>query len=342
MVPRPSPAGVSVIVPARNAAGTIGTTIASLVGDAAAILEVVVVDDGSGDDTATIASQAGKRHSLPVRIIPGDQRGAGAARNLGMRAARSDLLFFIDADDELVEGGLVALRDRMAADPAAGIAVGAYVRRVKSRPDKVCRPGAYGSRPIENVRRYLTDAVRAIAVGSALVRKSAAGGARFAEGLVYEEDTCFWVMALAHARVVTTRAVVLVYNVSLVRSDERFASSPKRNYLDACRSFRRLVTDGTVDPKPIRVRRKLIALKTARVCYQRGDFESAARFIGLVGLSELPMLRRWQVLRYVARIAVTRRLPARLARAICRLPLLGTVGPTETGEHELVRVTVNR
>ena len=51
---------ISVIIPARNAAGTIGATMASLVGDRARILEILLIDDGSDDDTVSNAEQVAK------------------------------------------------------------------------------------------------------------------------------------------------------------------------------------------------------------------------------------------------------------------------------------------
>jgi glycosyltransferase involved in cell wall biosynthesis len=324
MLPR-----VSVIVPARNAAATIATTLASLEGDSSAIAEVIVVDDGSTDGTAEVARTTGARCGLAVRVIEGGRRGAGAARNVGLLAVQGDWVYFIDADDELRPGGLRAMRDRLAANPDAGVAVGGYIRRIPGRPDKVCQPSRYAAVPSENVRRYLTDQVRSIAMGSAMVRLSAIGGARFAEGLAYEEDTCFWVLALARAKVVTVEHLVLVYNVSLERSDDRFASAARQSYLNTTRSFRRLGAAGPIDRRYLNARKQIIALKAARVCYHRGDLRTAARFIRLVGGAGIGLLRRWQALRYVVKIALARRPASKAA-------------PAAIDPRNLPRLTANR
>lgn len=84
---------VSVIVPARNASGTIRRTLAGLRDQACtASREVIVVDDGSTDETAAIAEAAG------ARVLRQAQRGPGEARNLGARVARGEILAFTDAD----------------------------------------------------------------------------------------------------------------------------------------------------------------------------------------------------------------------------------------------------
>ncbi len=106
-----SPA-VSVIVPARNAAATIGATLAGLADqDVDRSFEVIVVDDGSDDETAAVVAAA----PLEVTVVEASGLGPGPARNAGVAAARADLLAFTDADCVPTRGwlraGLEALAD---------------------------------------------------------------------------------------------------------------------------------------------------------------------------------------------------------------------------------------
>jgi glycosyltransferase involved in cell wall biosynthesis len=97
--------GVSVIVPARDAAPTIGATLAGLERQQfAGPFEVIVVDDGSRDATAEIAS----RSKLMTRVLSGEGRGPAHARNTGADAARGEALAFIDADCSPTPGWLAA------------------------------------------------------------------------------------------------------------------------------------------------------------------------------------------------------------------------------------------
>jgi glycosyltransferase involved in cell wall biosynthesis len=89
---------VSVVVPAFNAAKTIQETLHSISQQAYGTLEIIVVDDGSTDDTAAIA----RRHSLDdprFRVISRPNGGVAAARNEGIRASKGEFVAFIDADD---------------------------------------------------------------------------------------------------------------------------------------------------------------------------------------------------------------------------------------------------
>jgi glycosyltransferase involved in cell wall biosynthesis len=87
---------VSVVIPAYNAAGFLPRALASAAGQSLQPLEILVVDDGSSDATARIARDFGE----PVRLIGQEHRGAAAARNSGIRAARGEVIAFLDADDE--------------------------------------------------------------------------------------------------------------------------------------------------------------------------------------------------------------------------------------------------
>lgn len=86
---------VSVIIPAYNAGKTIALTIDSILAQSQPPLEVLVVDDGSIDDTAAIA----EAYPEPVRVIRKPNGGPASARNLGARLAKGEWLAFLDSDD---------------------------------------------------------------------------------------------------------------------------------------------------------------------------------------------------------------------------------------------------
>ena len=111
---------LTVVVPARDAAATLGITLAGLVGHPD-VARVIVVDDGSVDDTAAIARGAG------VTVVGGDGSGPAAARNRGVEAVTTTLVAFCDADDEWIapvpDPRLAALADDPALDGAWGTTI---------------------------------------------------------------------------------------------------------------------------------------------------------------------------------------------------------------------------
>jgi glycosyltransferase involved in cell wall biosynthesis len=97
---RPS---VSVVIPVYNAAATIARALDSVLAQTyAPLVEIIIVDDGSTDDTAQVV-----RTAYPmVTLLPQENRGNAGARNRGVAAATGEIITFLDADDEWLPGKL--------------------------------------------------------------------------------------------------------------------------------------------------------------------------------------------------------------------------------------------
>lgn len=102
---------LSVIVPAYNASATLRQTLASIRRDIPAGSELIVVDDGSRDDTARIA--AGLCDTV---VSIGQNLGDGVARRRGMAVARGEILLFVDSDVIFPPGGCARVLDAFASD----------------------------------------------------------------------------------------------------------------------------------------------------------------------------------------------------------------------------------
>jgi glycosyltransferase involved in cell wall biosynthesis len=111
---------VSVVIPCYDQGRFLAEAIASAVDQSEPAAEVVVVDDGSTDDTGDVARAAG------VRCLRQQNRGLAAARNTGWRAARGDFIVFLDADDRLRPEALRAGLECLARYPAAAFVSGHY------------------------------------------------------------------------------------------------------------------------------------------------------------------------------------------------------------------------
>lgn len=109
---------VSAIVPAFNAAATLDETLWSIRTQTYRALEIIVVDDGSTDNTCAIATQHADADSR-VQLVAQRNAGVAAARNRGVTESQGPLLTFVDADDlcapTRVERQVQALRSERAA-----------------------------------------------------------------------------------------------------------------------------------------------------------------------------------------------------------------------------------
>ena len=112
---------ISVVVAAYNEAAVIARTVESILASDAALLEVIVVDDGSTDDTAGIVRE-GFGHDPRVVVVEKVNGGKASALNEGIARARGDLLFHIDADTVIESTAIRLLASRFDDPQTAAVA----------------------------------------------------------------------------------------------------------------------------------------------------------------------------------------------------------------------------
>lgn len=92
---------ISVIIPVYNEEKHLGQCLSSISNQTLKEIEVIIVDDGSNDNSLNIAEEFQKANSFPTRIIRQKNTGVGAARNKGLDLAKGEFIKFVDADDFL-------------------------------------------------------------------------------------------------------------------------------------------------------------------------------------------------------------------------------------------------
>ncbi len=109
---RPAPS-ISVVIPAFEAASTIVAAVSSAFGQTVPPTAVIVVDDGSTDGTADRV----RRHHPRAEVVTIAHGGEAAARNAGLRTARTEWVAFLDADDRYLPERLAAVAEVIEARP---------------------------------------------------------------------------------------------------------------------------------------------------------------------------------------------------------------------------------
>lgn len=180
----------SIIMPAYNAGRYIRASIASVLALDSSDWELIVVDDGSRDDTAEIVLAY---HDPRIRLLRQENSGQSAAQNLGISAAKGEFLSFLDADDLYFPAALTTLHAILAPCPEAVLAYGTatYIDQLGGTVKEGGR-ALFATRPSGYVLRHILSG-NFILVGACLVRREAviqAGG--FNTEIVMAQDWEFW------------------------------------------------------------------------------------------------------------------------------------------------------
>lgn len=124
------------VIPALDAAATIGRQVAAVLADRDDRTELVLVDNGSTDDTAAVMRAVTIGHDR-VTIVCEPRRGVNLARNAGIAATDAPLIVLCDADDEVEPGWIESLVDALATADL----VGGAVRRITPDGEQVGEVG---------------------------------------------------------------------------------------------------------------------------------------------------------------------------------------------------------
>jgi peptidoglycan/xylan/chitin deacetylase (PgdA/CDA1 family) len=179
-------ASVSIIVPCYNASATLPHTIASVRRQSVRDWQLILVDDGSRDETLAVA-RAAARADPRIKVLTQPNAGVAAARNAGLRAADAPWALFLDSDDTLRRRALRQLLNAARAAPKASVIIGRSAR--VDRHGKLWRSPRYDLSEPFRVLAYACG----IVIHSALVRTDLVrrvGG--FDETLSSAEDWDLW------------------------------------------------------------------------------------------------------------------------------------------------------
>ena len=198
---------MSVIVPCYNAGRTIAETLQSVIGQSLSDWEAVILDDGSTDDSATVA-EAFARRDPRMRLVRRANSGVSATRNAGAAMARGRTLAFLDADDRWHPDYLQRMAAHLQGRPDIGIAFAvARIVDAEGRPT-----GSYSSRNPGPFTTFDFLSSNPTTTCSNLIARrdvfNALGG--FREDLRHAEDQLFLIRAHLASIVVEGCAEILV------------------------------------------------------------------------------------------------------------------------------------
>lgn len=238
--------GVSVIIPCYKQAHFLPQAIESLLGQTVVPDEIVVVDDGSPDDTSAVVG----RFPRPVRCLRKANAGLSAARNTGVLHSRGEWLIFLDADDQLPADAVERHLATAARHPEADLLFGDF-RCIDERGDLLPGGSATGffddESPLHGLLRGNVFPPHAV-----MVRRTAlANAGLFDVYLRSYEDWDMWLrVAAAGGRFAKTEGLAVLYRQypgSMSTNLDRMTQTglqvvrKARQYHPGCRLCRRLI-----------------------------------------------------------------------------------------------------
>lgn len=185
---------ISVVIPLYNKAPHIQRTLDSVVAQNISDFDIVVIDDGSTDNGAEIVERI---NDSRIRLFRQENRGVSAARNRGIREAQSDLIAFLDADDEWEPDHLATLLFLQREFPEAGAFTTAY--KIFEDNGKASYPN-FAEIPSAPWSGLIPNYIRSSALGPLPVNSSVVAVPRsvfdqvgfFVEGTNMGEDLDMW------------------------------------------------------------------------------------------------------------------------------------------------------
>jgi glycosyltransferase involved in cell wall biosynthesis len=182
-----APVPVSVVIPCYRCAQSIERAVASVAFQTALPMELILVDDASGDDTWAVLTRLEKEHPGLVKLLRlVENQGAGSARNAGWAAASQPFIAFLDADDAWHPKKIEIQYAYMRANPDVALC-GHGHRMLKENvlPSWKVRPG-----PVRPIRKWALMRSNRFVTPSAMLRSDVKP--RFVDRQRYMEDHMLW------------------------------------------------------------------------------------------------------------------------------------------------------
>lgn len=272
---------ISIVIPAYNAEAFLGQTIASISAQSFDNFEIIVVDDGSTDATAEIASTADPR----VRVVQQRNQGIAVARNVGISESRGEWIAFLDHDDLWHPHKLKAQTEVLERDPGCGIVYGEFLRWNPLTPPQFLDETLDSRRIVPDLSGFILPRLihtNWVLLSTAVIRRSVFDAVGcFDPAMPPADDWDLMLRAAEHFRFVKLAQPLALYRVHPGQTSLKL--TPRNiEYELRCRALERLrALDGeVVDMKGIRLRQFRALFNYGLAQYGAGLYrEACASFL---------------------------------------------------------------
>lgn len=188
---------LSIVIPAYNYAETLPRTVDSVVPQLSDDCELIVIDDGSTDNTPQVIAALQQKYPGKIAAERKINGGLASVRNRGIEVARGDWLIFLDADDEMADGAIEHIRQHIHTNPRTRFVAGGHVSVSPNGRRGVHTPGSMPDESIAKVRAYLLDKTLALSNGACVMHRDVFLRGNYPEAFRSAEDIPVFAQVLA-------------------------------------------------------------------------------------------------------------------------------------------------
>lgn len=286
----------SVVIPAYNYAISLRRAVESVLRQPGGDYELLVVNDGSTDDTERLLTDLEREYEGRLRNVTRTNSGLAATRNFGVNNTSGQYLIFLDADDAFCDDALSLLRGVIRENPGLGMAVGGHISVDSNGQQTFNQPSFIPEQRLERVKQYLLDKELTLSNGSVAMHRDIFDHYLYPEKFRSSEDLSMFAYALANYPVARVDgAISFVYKHSdSLRHNVSLAKSIGLQIVDEIFDIKRLPGEFQTLKEGFAIQR---LLSLSRTCYLSGDKTACREFFWRAFKRDWRVLLHWSYCR---------------------------------------------
>ncbi len=268
---------ISVVIPTYNYAHYIHRCITSIVRQLYTVQEIIVIDDGSTDNTKEIIQSAIHQFvNYNIQYWHQDNHGVSAARNYGFTLAMSSYTLFLDADDELLPNASEILKLAINENIDSDMIFCGYTTFSHKGSIKYRIPEALSLNRPENVAKLLSGKIIGLRPSTTIIKRHVLEKIKFSENIYVDEDTVFFCHVFAKFKCVSIPEML----VKMTRHTDSLRGNYQRILETGTNGIEDLFSSmPNIQNKDLLIKHSLLKryLKIARAACINRDYKTAAK-----------------------------------------------------------------
>lgn len=294
----------SIVIPSYNYGHLLNRALDSILDQKEAHYEVLIVDDGSTDNTREIAQQYTNQHPQ-ISYISQHNAGPAKARNHGIKKSRGSYLIFLDADDALEKGALLKVESFLTAHGEIDCLLGGYTSIFPDGTTKHTPPSLLPDVPEKRLLAFLNKKIR-VSNGAMVIKRHVFDTLSFPEDFRSCEDIPFSALVLLKFNCQSTKLkIARIY---------KHPDSLRHNH-SAAEKYRILAVDKIFHsdiPATIKLlRKKFLAkahLSVFRTLFLAGHFEEAQKnYLKAIKLYPMHLFNSSYLLKFLKSLRIAKK-----------------------------------